>query len=155
MRIAIGTDHGGYPIKAAVLEAVESAGHEVLDVGTDSAQSVDYPDFAYQVGKALQEGRADRGILMCGSGIGICIAANKMAGVYAAICHNSYAARQGVEHDDMNVLCLGGRVIGTALVKEIVPAFLGAEFRGHQPGEQRHLRRVSKVKALEKEEEIT
>ena len=155
MRVAIGTDHGGFPLKKSVMQAVREAGHSVLDFGTDSPDSVDYPDFAQQVGRAIQKGEADRGILLCGSGIGICIAANKMKGIYAAICHNTYAARQGVEHDDINVLCLGGRVIGPSLVKELIPAFLNAEFSGHQPGEERHLRRVSKVRDIEKKEGIT
>ena len=155
MRVAIGTDHGGYALKEKVVQAVRDAGHSVLDFGTDSPDSVDYPDFAQQVGQAIQEGKAERGILLCGSGIGICIAANKMKGIYAAICHNTYAARQGVEHDDMNVLCLGGRVIGPSLIDELIPAFLNAEFSGHQAGEERHLRRVSKVRDIEKKEGIT
>ena len=153
MRIAIGTDHGGFPLKEAVARAVKAAGHTVLDYGTDSLESVDYPDYAWQVGKAVQEGQADRGILLCGSGIGVAIAANKIPGVYASIAHNVYAARQGVEHDAMNILCLGARVIGPALVDDIVPAFLNAEFTGHQPGSERHLRRVNKIRTIEEKEE--
>jgi len=153
MRVAIGTDHGGFPLKGEVIRAVEEAGHSVIDLGTDSMESVDYPDFAWKVGKAIQEGKAERGILLCGSGIGVCIAANKIEGVYASVVHNVYGARQGVEHDAMNVLCLGSRVIGPALAAAIVPAFLNAEFTGHQPGSERHLRRVTKVRAIEEKEE--
>jgi ribose 5-phosphate isomerase B len=151
MRIAVGTDHGGYPLKKVIMQAVRNAGHEVLDLGTFSEDSVDYPDYAEKVGRAVQEGDADRGIVLCGSGVGACIAANKMVGIYAAICHDVYSARQGVEHDDMNVLCLGSRVIGPEIAKALVPAFLQAEFTGGQPGEERHQRRVQKVRKLEKE----
>lgn len=154
MRVVIGTDHGGFALKSEVIQAVEEAGHQVIDLGTHNSESVDYPDFAEKAGRALQNGEAERGILLCGSGIGICIAANKMKGIYASIAHNTYAARQGVEHDDMNVLCLGARVIGPALVRELVPAFLNAEFRGSKKGEERHLRRVTKVRALETKEGI-
>jgi ribose 5-phosphate isomerase B len=154
MRIAIGTDHGGFSLKAEVVQAVEAAGHQVVDFGTDSLESVDYPDYAWQVGKALQKGEVDRGILLCGSGIGVCIAANKVEGVYASVAHTVYAARQGVEHDAMNVLCLGARVIGPALVADIVSAFLQAEFTGRQPGSERHLRRVNKVRAIENQEAV-
>jgi len=149
MRIAVGTDHAGYPLKKVIMQAVRNAGHEVLDLGTFSEDSVDYPDYTEKVGRAVQEGDADRGIVLCGSGVGACIAANKMVGIYAAICHNVYSARQGVEHDDMNVLCLGSRVIGPEVAKELVPAFLQAEFTGNQPGEERHQRRVQKVRKLE------
>ena len=120
MRIAIGTDHAGFPLKATVIAAVQATGHEVLDFGTDSTVSVDYADFVAQVGRAIQRGEADRGIVLCGSGVGACIAANKMRGVYAAICHDTYSAHQGVEHDNMNVLCLGGRILGPEPAKEIV-----------------------------------
>ena len=112
MKIAVGFDHAGFPLKQIVLEAVRAAGHEPIDFGTNSTESVDFPDFAEKVGRAIQNGEAARGILVCGSGIGACIAANKMKGVYASICHDTYSAAQGVMHDDMNVLCLGGRVIG-------------------------------------------
>lgn len=149
MKIAIACDHGGFPLKETVIDAVHAAGHEPLDFGTHSAESVDYPDFAEKLGRAIQNGDAERGILMCGSGVGANIAANKMNGVYAAICHDTYSAHQGVEHDDMNVLCLGARIIGTEPVKEIVTAFVGARFVGNDPGEERHARRVSKVRALE------
>lgn len=150
MKIAIACDHGGFPLKETVIDAVRAAGHEVLDLGTDSAESVDYPDFAEKLGRAIQNGEAERGVLLCGSGVGANIAANKMTGVYAAICHDTYSAHQGVEHDDMNVLCLGSRIIGPEPAKEIVTAFLGARFVGDDPGEERHARRVGKVRKLEK-----
>jgi ribose 5-phosphate isomerase B len=149
MRVAIACDHAGYPIKATVIAAVEAAGHETVDLGTDSTASVDYVEFVEQLGHKLQNGAADRGVLVCGSGVGACIAANKMKGIYAAICHDTYSAHQGVEHDDMNVLCLGGRIVGPEVVKELVVAFLGARFVGHDPGEERHARRVGQVRKLE------
>lgn len=149
MKIAVGCDHGGFPLKHTVIEAVKAAGHEVIDVGTDSADAVDFPDFTKKVGEQIQSGAAERGIIICGSGIGASIAANKMKGVYAAICHDTYSAAQGVEHDAMNVLCLGGRVIGPELVKVIVPAFLGATYLGEQAGGERYARRVGKIKKLE------
>lgn len=151
MRIAIGSDHGGYCLKSVLSQLIRDLGHEVLDFGTNSDASVDYPDYAVQVGRAIQEDRADRGILLCGSGVGVCIAANKMAGVYAAICHDAYSAKQGVEHDRMNVLCLGGRVVGDELAKVLVRNFLEARFLGEDPGEERHARRVNKVRAIEEE----
>ncbi len=145
MKIAIGCDHGGFPLKEAVIEAIKAAGHEVLDFGTDGLASVDFPDYARAVGEAVQQGRAARGILMCGSGVGMSMAANKMRGIYASVCHDTYSAHQGVEHDGMNVLCMGGRIIGSELAKEIVTAFLHA-----QPGgSERHARRREKVKRLE------
>ncbi len=146
MRVAVGCDHGGWPLKAAVLEALAQAGCEVLDFGTHGPERVDFPDYAAQVGRAVAEGRADRGILMCGSGVGMSIAANKIPGVYAATCHDTYSARQGVEHDGMNVLCLGGRVIGPEVAKELVRAFVQARFHGGE----RYRRRVEKVRALER-----
>ncbi len=152
MKIAIGFDHGGFPIKETVLAAVREAGHEPIDMGTHSAESVDFPDFAEKVGRAIQNGEAERGIIVCGSGVGACIAANKMKGVYASICHDTYSAAQGVQHDDMNVLCLGGRVIGPELAKVIIPAFLGAEYQGNQAGGERLARRVGKIHKLETEE---
>ncbi len=147
MKVAIGCDHGGFPLKAAVIEAVQAAGHEVLDFGTDGLDSVDFPDFARAVGRAIQRGEADRGILMCGSGVGMSMAANKMKGIYASVCHDTYSAHQGVEHDGMNVLCMGGRIIGTELAREIVAAFLAAE----TGGSARHARRRAKVQALEED----
>jgi len=149
MKVAIACDHGGFPLKETVIDAVRAAGHEPLDLGTDSAESVDYPDYAEKLGCAIQNGDAKRGILLCGSGVGANIAANKMKGVYAGICHDTYSAHQGVEHDDMNVLCLGSRIIGPEPAKEIVAAFLGARFVGNDPGEERHMRRVAKVRKLE------
>lgn len=149
MRIAVACDHGGFPLKEIVLKAVRSAGHEPLDLGSDSPASVDYPDFAAKLGRAIQQGKAERGILLCGSGVGASIAANKMRGVYAALCHDTYSAHQGVEHDDMNVLCLGARIIGPELAREIVMAFLAARFIGNDAGQERHARRVSKVRRLE------
>jgi len=146
MRVAVAADHAGYPLKATVLDVVRQAGHEPLDLGTDSSESVDYPDFAEKLGRAIQGGQAERGILVCGSGVGACIAANKMTGIYACVCHDTYSAHQGVEHDDMNVLCLGARIIGPELAVELVRAFLAARFSE----EERHARRVSKVRAIEK-----
>ncbi len=150
MRVAVASDHAGFPLKATVIQAVQEAGHVPIDLGTNSIASVDYADFAELVGHALQTGQVERGILLCGSGVGACIAANKMIGIYAAICHDTYSAHQGVEHDAMNILCLGGRVIGPEIAREIIPAFLGARFIGEDPGEERHARRVAKVRALEK-----
>jgi ribose 5-phosphate isomerase B len=149
MKIAIACDHGGFPLKELIAETARQLGHTVLDLGTDSSSPVDYPDYAEKVGRALQSGQAERGILLCGSGIGACIAANKMRGVYAGVCHDTYSAHQGVEHDDMNVLCLGARIIGPELAHEIVTAFLSARFLGNDPGQERHARRVQKVRALE------
>ncbi|NPV76939.1 MAG: ribose 5-phosphate isomerase B [Anaerolineae bacterium] len=145
MRIAIGSDHGGLPLKETALSTVRKLGHETLDLGTFTDESVDYPDFAEKVGQAIVEQRADRGIVICGSGVGACIAANKIKGIYAAICHDTYSARQGVEHDNMNVLCLGGRVIGTELASELIRAFLSASFLNTG----NYLRRAEKVKSLE------
>jgi ribose 5-phosphate isomerase B len=152
MRIAVGFDHAGFPLKQITLQAVRDAGHEPIDLGTDSAEPVDFPDFAEKVGRAVQSGAAARGILVCGSGIGACIAANKMKGVYASICHDTYSAAQGVLHDDMNVLCLGGRVIGPELAKALIPAFLNAEYQGNKLGGERLARRVEKIHKIEKEE---
>ncbi len=149
MRVAVACDHAGFPLKETVIQAVEYCGHEALDLGAFSTARVDYVDFAVKVGRALQNGKAERGILICGSGVGVCIAANKMKGVYAAICHDTYSAHQGVEHDAMNVLCLGGRVIGPDVARELVIAFLNARFLGNDPGEERHARRVGKVRDLE------
>ncbi len=148
MRIAVACDHAGFPLKNCVLEAVTAAGHEYLDLGTDSAAPVDYPDFALKVGQAILSGQAERGILLCGSGVGASIAANKIKGIYAGVCHDSYSAHQGVEHDHMNVLCLGPRIIGPELMKELVTNFLGAQYSS----EERHLRRISKVRKIEQEE---
>lgn len=149
MRVAVACDHAGFPLKDVVLKAILAAGHEVVDLGTFSAEAVDYPDYSEKLGAAIQSGEAERGILLCGSGVGACIAVNKMAGVYASICHDTYSAHQGVEHDDMNVLCLGARIIGPELVNELVPTFLSARFVGNDPGQERHKRRVEKVRKIE------
>ncbi len=147
MKLAIGSDHAGYPLKAHLVEFLRAQGHEVLDVGTDNAErSVDYPDYARAVAEKVASGEVERGIAICGSGVGASIAANKVPGVYAAICHNTYSAHQGVEHDNMNVLSLGGRIVGTALAEELVMAFLSATFQAH---EERLARRYHKVKAIE------
>lgn len=147
MIVAVACDHAGFPAKARVLEIIRALGHNALDLGVYAPEPpADYPDAARAVGEALQQGRATRGILLCGSGVGACVAANKMTGVRAGVCHDTYSARQGVEHDDMNVLCLGARIIGPELVSELVRAFLGAAFSG----EERHVRRLNKVLELEK-----
>src|SRR5690606_37943088 len=139
------------PLKDVVIESVKALGHEVIDVGTFSADAVDFPDFTKLVGEKVQHGEAERGILICGSGIGAAIAANKMKGIYASICHDTYSASQGVMHGAMNVLCLGGRVIGPELVKVLVPAFLNARYLGDDPGGERLARRVGKIKKMEEE----
>ena len=145
MKIAVGSDHGGFPLKETVIKTVQDAGHEVIDLGVHAETRVDFPDYAVLIGRAIQNGEADRGIAICGSGVGMCIAVNKMRGVYGSVCHDTYLAHQGVEHDDMNVLCLGARIIGVEVAKEIVTAFLGAEFST----EERHRRRVGKIRVLE------
>ncbi len=152
MIVVIACDHGGFPLKQDVLETIQNAGHELLDLGAHSSEPVDYPDFAEKLGQAIQTRQAERGVLLCGSGVGACIAANKMRGVYAAICHDTYSAHQGVEHDAMNVLCLGGRIVGSELVRELVLSFLGARFLGNDPGQERHARRVGKVRKIEAKE---
>ena len=149
MKIAVGCDHGGFPLKEVVIDSVKAAGHEVIDVGTFSADAVDFPDFTKKVGEKIQSNEAERGILICGSGIGASIAANKMKGIYASICHDTYSAAQGVEHDAMNVLCLGGRVIGPELVKVLIPAFLNAKYLGNDQGGERFAKRVNKIKNME------
>jgi ribose 5-phosphate isomerase B len=149
MKIAVGFDHGGFTLKQTVLETVRAAGHEAIDMGTNSAESVDFPDFTEKVGRAIQNGEAERGIIVCGSGVGACIAANKMKGIYASICHDTYSAAQGVAHDDMNVLCLGGRVVGVELAIVLIQAFLGAEYQGNKEGGERLARRVGKIHILE------
>jgi ribose 5-phosphate isomerase B len=145
MQVAIGNDHAGLPLKQAVLEELARLGCQVEDLGTNDTPSVDFPDYAGRVGHAIQTGRAARGILICGSGVGMAIAANKLHGVRASIAHDIYSAHQGVEHDGMNVLCLGSRVIGDAVARELVAAFIGAEFQA----EDRFKRRLDKVAAME------
>jgi RpiB/LacA/LacB family sugar-phosphate isomerase len=145
MRLVLGSDHAGYELKQVLVEFLRASGHEVVDVGTCSTAAVDYPDFAEAVAAAVLDGRAERGVLICGSGVGACVAANKIPGIRAAICHDGYSAHQGVEHDDMNVLVLGSRVIGLELAKDLVREFL----RGMFTHEERHVRRLGKVKAIE------
>jgi ribose 5-phosphate isomerase B len=145
MRIALGNDHAGLPIKDAVIDELRKLGHEVTDYGTDEKQSVDFPDYAAPVGKAVQSGAAERGILICGSGVGMCIAANKMRGIRAAITHDLYSAHQGVEHDNMNVMCLGGMIIGPTTARDLVRAFVSAAYEN----EDRFNRRMGKVADLE------
>lgn len=144
--VAIGCDHGGFPLKHTVMETVEALGLEPIDCGTDSEASVDYPDYASAVARKIIEGEAQRGIVICGSGVGACVAVNKVAGIRAGLCHDCYSAHQGVEHDDMNVLCLGARIVGANLADELVRAFLEAEFTG----EERHERRKAKVLEMER-----
>ena len=147
MRIAIGADHGGYPLNERVIEEMKRAGHEVVDFGThDGSVPDDYPDYAKLVGEAVQERAAEIGILVCGSGVGAAVAANKLRGIRAALCGDTYSGHQSREHDDCNVLCLGARVTGVELALEIVRAFVGAKFTG----EERHRRRLAKVEAMEK-----
>ena len=145
MRLALSSDHAGYELKRDLVAILGQKGHQVLDLGTHSTAPVDYPDAAESVALALQKGDAERGIIVCGSGAGVSIAANKFPGIRAAVCHDTYTAHQAVEHDDMNVLCLGSRVVGASLAQDIVAAFLGASFSG----EARHQRRLDKVLAFE------
>jgi len=145
MIVALGADHGGFPLKKNVIAAITASGNSVLDLGTFDETPVDYPDYAKAVAKALVNKKAQRGILLCGSGVGACIAANKVKGSRACLCHDTYSAHQGVEHDDMNILCLGARVIGPALAAELVKFFLGATFSGLA----RHKHRLEKIIALE------
>ncbi len=146
MKIAVGADHAGYSLKEDVLNEIIKLGHQGIDLGTDSSEPVDYPDFAEALGEAVARGDADRGILVCGSGVGVSVAANKIPDIRAGLCHDTYSAHQGVEHDDMNVLVMGARVIGPELARELVKTFLKAEFSG----EERHVRRLEKVKAIER-----
>jgi len=146
MKIAVGADHGGYPLNETIISDLEKEGHTIIDFGThDGAKPDDYPDYARKVGDAVQKGEVDRGIIICGSGVGAAIAANKVHGVRACLCHDTYSAHQAVEHDNMNVLCLGARIVGVELARELVKAFLTATFSG----EERHLRRLAKVDDIE------
>jgi ribose 5-phosphate isomerase B len=147
MRIACAFDHAGFPIKQIVREVVREEGHEAVDLGTNSTDPVDYPDTARSAADAVREGRAERAVVVCGSGAGVAVAACKVPGIRAACTHDTYSAHQCVEHDDVNVLCLGARVIGPALAREVIAAFLGASFTG----EERHVRRLGKVNAIEAE----
>jgi ribose 5-phosphate isomerase B len=147
MRIAIGADHGGYPLNERVIRELDAAGHEILDFGTHVGSRPDeYPDYAIKVGQAIRDNQADIGILICGSGVGASVAANKLTGIRAALCGDTYSAHQSREHDDCNVLCLGARVTGEELAVEIVRAFIAARFTG----EERHRRRLEKIAAIEK-----
>lgn len=145
MRIAVGADHGGHPLNERVINDLRAAGHEITDFGTHDSTPVDYPDYARQVGEAVQSGAVEIGILICGSGVGASVAANKLRGVRAALCGDTYSGHQSREHDDCNVLCLGARVTGSELVLEIIWAFVNARFTG----EERHRRRLAKVAELE------
>ncbi len=147
MIVAVGCDHAGFPLKERVIQEVEAAGHTVVDCGTFDTAAADYPDFARRVGEAVVAGSAERGIMVCGSGVGASVAANKIPGVRAAPCHDTFSARQGVEDDDLNVLCLGARVVGPETAAEAVRAFLRARFSGAE----RHRRRVEKIRALERD----
>jgi ribose 5-phosphate isomerase B len=145
MKIVIGSDHAGFALKNSAGDLLRSLGHQVLDVGAFNENPSDYPDFAEAVGRAVLDGRAERGLLICGSGVGASVAANKLIGIRAAVCHDTYSAHQGVEHDDMNVLVLGSRVIGVKLAEDLVKSYLGAKFTN----EERHVRRIAKIRALE------
>ena len=145
MRIAFGADHAGFELKRDLAAAMAQQGHEILDVGTHSNAPVDYPDIAEAVATALRNGQVDRGVIVCGSGAGVSVAASKFPGVRAAVCHDTYTARQAVEHDDLNVMCLGARVVGPALARTLVEAFLTATFSA----DDRHLRRLAKIDAIE------
>jgi ribose 5-phosphate isomerase B len=146
MRIVIGADHAGFALKQILADYLRQLGHEVNDKGTDSEQPVDYPDFAEAVAQVLLDGQAERGLLICGSGVGASVSANKIPGIRAGLCHDTYSAHQGVEHDDVNLLVLGARVIGVELARELVDHFLSARFSG----EERHQRRVGKIKLIER-----
>lgn len=145
MKIVVGSDHAGFQLKNEMASLLKSLGHDVLDVGAYDERPSDYPDFAEAVGRAVLDGRAERGVLICGSGVGASVAANKLVGIRAGMCHDTYSAHQGVEHDNINVLVLGSRVVGVKLAEDLVKAFLGAQFTR----EERHVRRLAKVKALE------
>ena len=146
MKIALASDHGGFPLKNMIEECITSAGHSVIDLSPENIAGDDYPDYAEKIGEAINHGRAERAIFICGSGVGASIVANKIKGLYAGVCHDTYSAHQGVQHDNMNVLCLGARVIGPELAKELVESFLGARFYSN---EERHVRRVNKIYKLE------
>jgi ribose 5-phosphate isomerase B len=146
MRLAIASDHAGFELKSHMLRLLQEGGHELLDCGTHSTDPVDYPDFAVRLGETVLRQDAERGILICGSGVGAAVAANKLPGIRAAVCHDTYSARQGVEHDDLNVLCLGARIIGSELARELVLSFLQARFSG----DARHVKRLEKIAELER-----
>jgi ribose 5-phosphate isomerase B len=146
MRIAVGADHAGYPLNEKIIAALRGEGHEVIDFGThDGSEPDDYPDYAFKVAHSVQRVETERGVLVCGSGVGASVAANKLKGVRACLCHDTYSAHQGVEHDDINVLCLGARIVGVELALELLKAFTAARFSG----EERHRRRLAKIKEIE------
>jgi len=145
MKLVVGSDHAGFKLKVSMGDMLRTLGHDVLDVGAFNENPSDYPDFAEAVGRAVLDGKAERGVLICGSGVGASVAANKLPGIRAGMCHDTYSAHQGVEHDNVNVLVLGERVIGVKLAEDLVKAFLGAKFTN----EERHVRRLGKIKALE------
>ncbi len=145
MRVAIACDHGGFPLKKPIIDLIEACGHQVVDLGAFDDLRSDYPDFSEKAGNAILSGKAERAVVICGSGVGACIAANKMNGIYAGICHDTYSAHQGVEHDNMNVLCLGARIVGVELAAEIVKNFLSAQFINSG----NYLKRFKKVQAIE------
>jgi ribose 5-phosphate isomerase B len=147
LKVACAFDHAGFPLKQQVLETVRAAGHEPVDLGTDSTDPVDYPDTALAAAEAVRDGRAERGVVVCGSGAGVAIAATKVPGIRAACAHDTYTAHQAVEHDDCNVLCLGARVVGPALAADVIRTYAGARFTG----EERHVRRLAKIAAIERE----
>jgi ribose 5-phosphate isomerase B len=147
MRVAVGSDHAGFILKDVVIQAVKEAGHDPIDLGTNNYDRVDYPDFAEKVGRAIINGKAERGIAICGSGVGVCITANKMKGIYAGLISDVYSAHQGVEHDEMNVICLAGQIIGPSLATEIVKSFLDAK----PMDVDRYKKRIEKIKKIEKE----
>ena len=146
VKIAVGSDHAGFALKQEVALHLSKISHTIVDLGAYNAEPSDYPDFAAVVGKALMAGASERGILICGSGVGVCVAANKMPGIRAAICHDTYSAHQGVEHDDMNILVMGSRIVGSALALDIVETFMGARF---QSSEERFVRRLAKLNDIE------
>jgi ribose 5-phosphate isomerase B len=146
MNIAVSCDHAGFPYKAAIMQQIRDLGHSVLEMGANSTDPVDYPDITEPAARAIQSGQADRAVIVCGSGVGVTVAANKYKGVRACVCHDAYSAHQGVEHDNQNVLCLGARIVGIELARELVSAFLSAEFSS----QERHHRRYEKVEMLER-----
>jgi ribose 5-phosphate isomerase B len=146
LKLVIGSDHAGFPLKEEVRAYLTKAGHEIVDLGAYNTEPSDYPDFAEKVGEAIKAGVAARGILICGSGVGVCVAANKIPGIRAGMCHDTYSAHQGVEHDDMNICVMGARIIGPALAFEVVNSFIGAKF---EVSEERFVRRFNKVMAIE------
>ena len=152
VKVAVSFDHRGVRLRAAVLDEIATLGHELVDLGTDTdAERIDYPDKAREVGEVIQAGDADRGVLVCGSGVGASVAACKLGGIRAAVCHDIYSAHQGVEHDDMNVLCLGSEVIGPSVARDLVKAFLGARF----DGAERYVRRLQKIQDMERERQTS